>query len=175
MRWVIVLSSNESPGNGRRNIEQVWYTGKMMGETLGATLAGKRTAYRPGNWFNSAKFFDIEYQTYGWVMSKLREGEEHFYWEHPSGKKSIRINFEKETGKFLGVNVFGMRLRHELFDRWLTAGKDVGYVLEHLADAGFDPEFFERSKKEIVASYNKKYGRSLRSLKRDVSRIFNLR
>jgi hypothetical protein len=48
-------------------------------------LTGTPTAYQPGHWFNSA-FLDIEYQNYGWV--KAKEGEEQFYWEHHSGKKS---------------------------------------------------------------------------------------
>jgi hypothetical protein len=43
-------------------------TGRMMGEALAQTLTGKPTQYKPGHWFNSAKFLDIEYQTYGWVL-----------------------------------------------------------------------------------------------------------
>jgi NAD(P)H-nitrite reductase large subunit len=59
--------------NGRRNIEQVWYTGRIMGETLAQTICGNKLAYNPGPWFNSAKFFDIEYQTYGWVLAKRQD------------------------------------------------------------------------------------------------------
>ncbi len=55
---------HEAIGN-RRPIEAVWYTGRMMGETLAQTLCGNPTEYEPGYWFNSAKFFDVEYQTYG--------------------------------------------------------------------------------------------------------------
>ena len=40
----------------RRNIEAVWYTGRMMGETVAQTLCGNKTEYKPGHWFNSAKF-----------------------------------------------------------------------------------------------------------------------
>jgi NAD(P)H-nitrite reductase large subunit len=58
---------HESIGQ-RRNIEAVWYTGRMMGETLAQTICGNKTEYKPGHWFNSAKFLDIEYQTYGWVF-----------------------------------------------------------------------------------------------------------
>ena len=46
------------PLSHRRAIEAVWYVGRMMGEALGKTLSGKKTAYKPGIWFNSAKFFD---------------------------------------------------------------------------------------------------------------------
>jgi NAD(P)H-nitrite reductase large subunit len=69
-----------NPISGRKAIEQVWYTGRIHGETLGQTLSGKRTSYNPGPWFNSAKFFDIEYQTYGKVDSKQNEEESSFYW-----------------------------------------------------------------------------------------------
>jgi NADPH-dependent 2,4-dienoyl-CoA reductase/sulfur reductase-like enzyme len=40
----------------RRPIEAVWYTGRMMGETLAQTLCGNKIKYQPGHWFNSAKF-----------------------------------------------------------------------------------------------------------------------
>ena len=33
--------------NGRRAIEAVWYTGRMMGEALAQTICGKPTAYNP--------------------------------------------------------------------------------------------------------------------------------
>ncbi|HCM77122.1 MAG TPA: FAD-dependent oxidoreductase, partial [Cytophagales bacterium] len=61
---------------GRRNIEQVWYTGRMMGEVVAQTICGTPTPYEPGPWFNSAKFFDIEYQTYGNVWNELKSNEE---------------------------------------------------------------------------------------------------
>ena len=43
-----------------------------MGETLAQTICGNRIQYNPGHWFNSAKFLDIEYQTYGWVFGERR-------------------------------------------------------------------------------------------------------
>jgi NAD(P)H-nitrite reductase large subunit len=85
-----------SPKEGRKAIEQVWYTGRMQAETLAHTLTGKQTAYNPGHWFNSAKFFDIEYQTYGWVGNTLNKNESTFYWEHPNGKISFRANHWSE-------------------------------------------------------------------------------
>ena len=69
---------------GRRPIEAVWYVGRMMGETLGRTLTGNKMAYEPGVWFNSAKFFDVEYQTYGNILADEQEGESTFYWKHPT-------------------------------------------------------------------------------------------
>ena len=44
-------------------------------------------------------------------------------------------------------------MRHEVFDRWLTEKRDVDYVLAHLENANFDPEFFKHYEKEILAAY----------------------
>ncbi len=158
--------------NGRRPIEAVWYTGRMMGEALAQTLTGNPTPYNPSHWFNSAKFMDIEYQTYGWVFAEPKEGNTHFHWIHKDDDKCITIEMEKGTRKFIGINNFGIRLRHELFDRWLNEGKSTDYVLEHLKDANFDPEFYSHYEKEILDSYNREYGTSLKPKKKSWKRIF---
>ena len=59
----------KKPVEGRRAFEQVWYTGRIMGETVAATICGEKTPYTPGPWFNSAKFFEIEYQTFNWFFN----------------------------------------------------------------------------------------------------------
>jgi len=142
----------EAIGN-RRPIEAVWYTGRMMGETVAQTICGNPLEYKPGHWFNSAKFLDIEYQTYGWVFAKPREGEQHFHWIHKDGKKCITVNYEIATRKFIGINNFGIRMRHEVFDQWLTDSKSVDDVMANLAEANFDPEFFRKHEKEILSAF----------------------
>jgi NADPH-dependent 2,4-dienoyl-CoA reductase/sulfur reductase-like enzyme len=139
---------------GRRNLEQVWYTGKMMGETVAQTICGNKTAYKPGVWFNSAKFFDIEYQTYGWVWAQPKENEAQLYWEHSNGKKCIKMIYDKNDNSFLAVNVFGIRFRHQVVDQWIREKANIKYVLDHLDDANFDPEFFENNMKEVSVSFN---------------------
>ncbi|MCC1483133.1 NAD(P)/FAD-dependent oxidoreductase [Winogradskyella immobilis] len=137
----------------RRPIEAVWYTGRMMGETLAHTLCGNPKEYKPGHWFNSAKFLDIEYQTYGWVFSKPRENETHFHWKHSDDTKCITINYNQTTNAFIGINTFGIRMRHETFDRWITEQRDVDYVVHNLAEANFDPEFYKTFEKEIQSAF----------------------
>jgi NAD(P)H-nitrite reductase large subunit len=139
----------------RRPIEAVWYTGRMMGETVAQTICGNRIAYKPGHWFNSAKFFDIEYQTYGWVWAQPKENETRFYWEHEDGDKCIHVNYDKKTREFIGINNFGIRMRHEVFDRWLTEKRTVDYIINNLAKANFDPEFFKHFENEILTAFNK--------------------
>lgn len=142
------------PLPGRGPIEQVWYTGRMMGEAVAKTICGEKTEYLPGHWFNSAKFFDIEYQTYGRVCAQLKDNESEFYWEDQSSKIAMHFVFDTTTKKFLGVNTFGIRLRHESFDKWLKEKADIYTVLENLRSANFDPEFFKRYESEIVAAFN---------------------
>tara|TARA_R110002049_G_scaffold155557_6_gene320478 strand:+ start:5950 stop:7293 length:1344 start_codon:yes stop_codon:yes gene_type:complete len=159
----------------RRPIEAVWYTGRMMGETVAQTICGNPIEYKPGHWFNSAKFLDIEYQTYGWVFSDRikQEYEEHFHWRHAKEKICITIAFHKETKQFLGVNTFGIRMRHEIFDRWLTQEKKIDYVLEYLKDANFDPEFYKQYEVQIISKYNAEYGTTISAKKKSWKRIFN--
>lgn len=151
-----------APAPGQKPLNQIWYTGRIMGETVARTIAGQRTPYRPGPFFNSAKFFDIEYQTYGSVPAKVPDGTQTFYWEHPSGKIALRLNYRADDRALTGVNTFGIRLRHETFERWLKDRRPVEYVLEHLPEANFDPEFFKRHEPEILAAFNQQTGSSLR-------------
>lgn len=163
-----------NPLPGRKPVEQVWYTGRMHGETLAQTICGKRTAYAPGHWFNSAKFFDIEYQTYGVVDPNLKEDEETYYWEHTSRKVCFRAVYGKGNGKLIGINVLGMRIRHEVIDRWLSDSRHIEYVLQHLPDAVFDPEFYSRYESEIIEQYNREKNVSLKPIKKSWNRILNL-
>lgn len=146
---------HEAIGN-RRPIEAVWYTGRMMGETVAQTICGNPTEYKPGHWFNSAKFLDIEYQTYGWVFSDRNKKDEelHFHWKHNDDTKCITVAYHKETKKFLGLNTFGIRMRHEVFDRWLSENRSVDHVMQNLKQANFDPEFYSHYEKEILTAYN---------------------
>jgi len=146
----------EAIGN-RKPVEAVWYTGRMMGEVVAQTICNNRMQYNPGHWFNSAKFFDIEYQTYGWVFSKPKNGNQHFHWKHPDDTKCITIEYESTTGQFLGINTFGIRLKHETFDSWLTEKRDVDYVIEHLTEANFDPELYNHYEKDIQTEYRNQH------------------
>ncbi len=164
---------HEAIGN-RRPIEAVWYTGRMMGETVAQTICGNKIQYKPGHWFNSAKFLDIEYQTYGWVFSEKgkKDYEEHFHWRHSKEKICITISYHKESKKFLGINTFGLRMRHEIFDRWLTEERSVDHVMEYLKDANFDPEFYTHYEGAIAGSYNQHFGTTIQPRKKSWKRIF---
>jgi len=159
----------------RRNIEAVWYTGRMMGETLAQTICGKPREYNPGHWFNSAKFLDIEYQTYGWVFSERnkKEYETYFQWKHSKQNSCITISYDSKTQQFLGINTFGIRMRHDKFNLWLTEEQSIQYVLKHLKDANFDPEFYSLYEKQIIAKFNLENNTQLRVKSKSWKRIFS--
>lgn len=146
-----------NPQEGRRPIEAIWYTGRMMGETVAHTICGNRIAYVPRLWFNSAKFLDIEYQVYGTVLAHPEENHAQLYWEHSDGKKSIRLVFDKETKAILGFNLMGIRYRHEVCEKWILEKTSVETVLQNLGLANFDPEFFKEYEADVIAHYNKQF------------------
>lgn len=164
----------KEPPPGRRPIEAVWYTGRIMGETLARTLCGQPSAYSPGPWFNSAKFLDIEYQTYGRVLPQQRKGnsEVHFHWRHPRKKLCVTLAFDGQSQRFLGINALGLRLRHGTVEGWLRGNLSIDQVMETLADANFDPEFHKKYEGAILDKYNMDFNKALGRKKKDHRPMF---
>lgn len=150
-----------NPPAGRTKIEQVWYTGRMHGETLARTICGQRTAYQPGPWFNSAKFFDLEYQTYGLISGKIAEAENYFFWKHPLKDIAFSMVWHKDTGVVKGVNSYGMRLKHASFDSWLKKGMTPSELLPRLQEAVFDREFSKSYVRDIITAFNAETGSTI--------------
>lgn len=159
-------AEHRNPLPGRRPVEQLWYTGRLQGQTVANTLCGTRTAYDPGPFFNSAKFVDIEYQTYGDIAPELPEGQETLFWQDADGKHSLRINYEAESGVVVGFNLMGIRYRHPVCERWLRERRTLRDVLTHLGAANFDPEFFTQYEPALVAAYNRRHPEAPITLKR---------
>lgn len=153
----------QNPDPGRRAIEPVWYTGRMMGECVAHHILGKKTAYQPGIWFNSAKFFDIEYQVYGQVPPQFSTDEASLYWEHPDGKKSIRIVYQRQSGAVLGFNLMGVRYRQEVCERWIQKQTLLEQVLAQLSLANFDPEFFPEYEPALLEQYYQIFGKKIQA------------
>tara|TARA_B100000949_G_scaffold121900_1_gene107702 strand:+ start:1822 stop:3123 length:1302 start_codon:yes stop_codon:yes gene_type:complete len=148
-------AQQREPIGNRPPVEAVWYTGRMMGEALAQTICEKPFEYNPGNWFNSAKFFDIEYQTYGWVFSenKRKDYEAQFHWKCASDLRCVTISYNKNSNEFLGINTFGIRMKHEVFDKWLNEKRSVDYIIQNLKEANFDPEFYKNYETEIQSKF----------------------
>ena len=145
-----------NPRPGRRPLEPIWYTGKMMGEVLGYNLVHDNNPkpYDPGVWFNSAKFFTIEYQVYGSIQPHPDPPFQTLYWEHPNGKKAIRINYNEETRAVVGFNLMGVHYRHRVCEQWIEKETPIEKVLEQLPVANCDPEFTPAYEDAVVDRFN---------------------
>jgi 3-phenylpropionate/trans-cinnamate dioxygenase ferredoxin reductase subunit len=161
------------PAPGRRAIEAVWYTGKHMGPVLARTLLGEPTPYRQPTWFNSAKFMDIEWQTYGDVRNRPQEGEKHLVWVHPDGKKSVRIVYDEASRAVRGFNLMGIRYRADVCLKWIDSQTPVEAVLPKLALANFDPELYRQHEADMIQAFNQQGGFSLQlKPKRSLKKVF---
>jgi len=144
----------QTPEGERNLIQAVWYTGRMQGETVARNLCGEQVDYEPGIWFNSAKFFDLEYQVYGTVPSArgFRESgaPETSMWLHPDKLRSVRL--VHRNGKVIGFNLMGIRFRHEVCEKWIAEERSVDWVLKRLKKAHFDPELYRTFYREIRQS-----------------------
>lgn len=165
------------PNEDRRAIEAVWYTGRMMGETVAYNICDKPVEYDPGIWFNSAKFLDIEYQVYGDIRNHIPDGQKTLLWQHPTENKSIRVNYTSDNKSVTGFNLMGIRYRHEVCEKWLRNKTHIEEVLKQLRLANFDPEFFKSYEASLIDQYNKNTGQNIRLKSRrrlsDVFRFLN--
>jgi NAD(P)H-nitrite reductase large subunit len=145
------------PLPGRRPVEQVWYTGKMQGYTVAKNITGTATPYQPGHWYNSAKFFDLEYQTYGLLPAQKPDGDEWFYWQDKKGERALRLLWHKETLVFKALNAMGIRIRHEVCNDWLNRKATITQVMKELRSANFDPEFFKQYEPAFTAAFHQSF------------------
>ena len=137
-----------NPTVGRKAIEPVWYTGRLMGETIAETITAQEIRYNPGIWFNSAKFFDIEYQTYGTVPNTTTPEYASFYWEDRKNEKAFRVVYNKAK-EVVGINSLGIRIRHEVANAWIKNKLKIEDAMLQLSELNFDQEFTKKFEQEI--------------------------
>lgn len=116
------------------HVEQLWYSAKRQGELAALSMLGEPVHYTPPLFYNSAKFFDIEYTTVGVA------GPESFFRRLPGKDVSIRIMHETD-GTVTGFNMLGSRWDHQWFETWIAERRTLPYVLKNLRQAQFDVEF----------------------------------
>ncbi|MEM9552721.1 MAG: FAD-dependent oxidoreductase [Acidobacteriota bacterium] len=142
------------PKPGRRPVEPLWYTGRIMGHTAGLTIAGEETKYDPGAWFNSAKFFDLEWQVYGSVPATPGDGESTIVWVSDDERYGLRLNYRDETLAVVGFQTMGIRYRQEACERWIAEERPMPWVLANLRAANFDPETYATHEQGLVDVWN---------------------
>lgn len=161
------------PGKFRKGVEPLWYTGKIMGETAAYNLCDRPVAYDPGIWFNSAKFFDIEYQVYGQVAVKESDNEQaHVFNQGTDGKRSVRLSYYPGDGAFMGLLALGSRWRQEVCEEWIRRKTHIEEVLAQLELGNFDQEFSPDMCKGLREAYKKKTGKLIKVAgKRSLNRV----
>jgi len=96
------------------------------------------------------------------------------FWKHSDNEKSIRINYSKDGHIIKGFNLFGIRYRHEVCEKWIRDKTPVETVLQHLGMANFDPEFYKEYDEEIINIYNKAEGQNIKlKTKRGLSKVLS--
>ena len=91
----------------KKAIEAVWYTGRMMGETLAQTICKKKWLTIPeiGLILQNFSILSIKHMT-GYGPSQ--KNEDRFHWEHKDGIVCIHLNYDKNRKKFVAINSFGI-------------------------------------------------------------------
>jgi NADPH-dependent 2,4-dienoyl-CoA reductase/sulfur reductase-like enzyme len=149
--WAAGDCANVTWADGSRRPEQLWYTARDQGRVAARSLLGDEAAYRRGTWYNSAKFFDLEYTTAGWVPvllnwdnTPLDPGPDIRYWYQrvPGRTESQRVVLKGD--RVVGFNMLGGRWNHEPLMGWIEERRGLDYVLRHLGEAQFDEEFTPR-------------------------------
>ena len=128
----------DPPGTARAR-EPIWYTARLQGATAALGMIGRPRPYAPGVFFNSAKFFDLEYRVYGRADLPTEAGED---WEWTDGARHLRIRHE--GGAVRGVSALGVRLRQDVCTRWIEEGWTLDAARADLGAARFDAEFSAR-------------------------------
>jgi NADPH-dependent 2,4-dienoyl-CoA reductase/sulfur reductase-like enzyme len=149
--WAAGDCANVTWADGSRRPEQLWYTARDQGRLAAASMLGDEVAYRRGTWYNSAKFFDLEYTTAGWVPvllnwdnTPLDPGPEVRTWfqRGPARFESQRIVCRGE--RVVGFNMLGGRWSHEPLLEWIHERRSLEWVLARLGQAQFDEELTPR-------------------------------
>ena len=140
--------------------EQIWYSAKRQGAFVANSLFGDKAIYTPPLFFNSSKFFGIEYTTVGNVQKESHYNPSLFL-TSTEGRHAVQskhlatLRIVHKENQVLGFNVLGARVDHQVFEKWILERKSLDFCLAHLRNAQFDVEFgripFEKFKSTIIA------------------------
>jgi len=145
---------------GRKAIETAWYIARAMGKTLAHHICKEPTAYQQIIWYNSAKFFDIEYQVYGFVPAQIHYPLNSLHLESPNGRQSIRITYDHDTKVVKGFLLMGYRFRQDVCEKWISQKMMLETVVSTIRMAFFEPEFYKGIARRYMKKFNIEFGKA---------------
>ncbi len=146
-----------SPERGHAPVEQLWYSARRQGFFAARNLLGEGVPFEKGVFFNSAKFYTLEWQQYGAVPAGDVPGLASVVWQ--DGRRLVRLVYEGRTGALAGVNVLGTRYRADVCRDWIARRTPLAEVVAGLDRANFDPEFHARPEPRIQRAFAAARGR----------------
>ena len=124
-------------------VEQIWYSAKRQGALAARSMLGEPIEYEPPVFFNSSKFFEIEYTTVGRFPkdpnAKPSPEAREFYFRYPGKDVSLRI--AEQNGAVRAFNLLGSRWDHNQCEQWIAERRALDDVMDRLHQAQFDVEF----------------------------------
>jgi NADPH-dependent 2,4-dienoyl-CoA reductase/sulfur reductase-like enzyme len=124
-------------------VEQIWYSAKRQGALAARSMLGESIHYAPPVFFNSSKFFEIEYTTVGRFLSESGAEQSpdarEFYFRYPG--KDVSIRMAEQNGAVQAFNLLGSRWDHNRCEQWIAERRSLDDVMDRLHQAQFDVEF----------------------------------
>ncbi len=137
--WAAGDCAEVTPEGSRSYVEQIWYSAKRQGALAARNMTAPRPErYAPPTFYNSAKFFDVEYTTVG-ELRAVPDDARSVYRAHPTRFITQRIVHHR--GRVLGFNLLGSRWDHTLLTQWIDEARPLDQVMARLHEAQFDVEF----------------------------------
>lgn len=140
-------------------VEQIWYSAKRQGRLAAHSMLGEPVHYIPPIFFNSSKFFEIEFTTVGRFANESltaelpAPNEQHvFYFRYPDKNASVRI--AEQGGAVQAFNMLGSRWDHNKFEQWIEERRSLDAVMDRLHQAQFDVEFGRLDLAPARAAFN---------------------
>lgn len=120
-------------------VRQLWQAGRQQGEHVARVIGGQATAFTPAPEFNSAKFFELEWSTYGSVPRNSNQSNSRLFIDR-DGVRCIRIAHDA-AGRVLGIHALGVRLDQRVCERLICNATNMNSAIDDLDSIIFDAEF----------------------------------
>lgn len=137
--WAAGDCANVAWIDGSRRPEQLWYTARDQGRAAARSILGDDVRYRREHWYNSAKFFDLEYTTAGWIPPGDRPHDLATWYQRVPGQP-VTQRIVCKGDRVVGFNCVGSRWDHAVFLRWIQERRTLPWVLARMEEARFDEE-----------------------------------